>query len=152
MVLDRRMSKVESSERFTVVRPLEKVWPFFKDLVNIGRCIPGCEEVVSTGQDTAKFRVKIKLGYISRTVNMNVTMSATKPDEELTFKGVSEDARITGRLTFERSQDTTTTTVGYALSIEAASALARTGMAFMGKDFVKSQTQLFADCVRSKVA
>jgi hypothetical protein len=77
----------------------------------------------------------------------------TKPDEELTFKGVSDDARITGKLNFERSQDNATaTTVGYALSIEAASALARTGMAFMGKDFVKSQTQLFADCVRSKVA
>jgi carbon monoxide dehydrogenase subunit G len=147
------MSKVESSERFTVGQPLERVWPFFKDLVNIGRCIPGCEEVVSTGQDTAKFRVKIKLGYISKTVNMNVTMSVTKPDEELTFKGVSEDARITGKLTFENSQNNATaTTVGYALSIEAASALARTGMAFMGKDFVKSQTQLFADCVRSKVA
>ena len=142
------MSRVESSETFIVDKPMERVLPFFKDLANIGNCIPGCEGVIPSDKNTAKFKVKMKLGYISKSINMDVSLAELKPNE-LTFRGTSEDARIVGRLNFETMQDGTR--VSYTLSIEAASALARTWLAFMGKDFVKNQTQLFVSCVRAKI-
>lgn len=139
------MSKVESSEVFTVDASLNWAWDFFKDLSNIGQCIPGCEEVRSVQPRKALFKIKLKVGYISKTITMDVSVTDSKPPQQLVFKGASDDARIVGRL--DLVENGSATQLRYSLSIEATSALARTAITFMGKDFVRTQTQLFAECV-----
>ena len=143
------LSRVESSESFAIKAPTGRVWAYLKELKNVGQCIPGCEELRELGPDRLQLKIKIKIGYISKSLVVDVSLVESKEEELLTFKGTSEDARILGSLSFQDSGDETI--LKYSLSVEAASAMGRTALTLMGKDFVRKQTELFVGCVQKRI-
>jgi carbon monoxide dehydrogenase subunit G len=144
------LGRVQSSEDFVIDASIDKVRGFFSVLKNILDCIPGCEEVIQSSPMRAQLKIKVKLGYVSKTLEMDVSMSGSEDANEFVFTGNSEDAEIHGKLTFDAQKDNSTK-VTYSLEVVATSSMARTALAFMGKDFVNKQTRFFADCVTAKI-
>ncbi len=129
---------------------LAKCFSFFTDLSNIGSCIPGCERVTPIDATTANFRVKVKLGYVSKTFELKARLKDVRPGEHLSFTAEGSDAEITGLVDLSSGQDGTVG-VRYNIEIRAISVTGKTAIAMVGKDLVKKQAEDFAVCVKKKL-
>ena len=142
-------STVEASEEFAVSAPLERVWAFFTDLSNVGSCIPGCEGVNVIDRDTASFKVRVKVGYISRSFEIKARFKEVVEPTHVTFFGEGSDAEISGNLDF--AQTSGAVAIRYRIEIRPVSVMGKTSIAMIGKDLVKKQASEFASCVKSKL-
>jgi len=143
-------STVEASEEFKIPNASqEKVWNYLTDLANIGSCIPGCESVNKVDDVSSIFRIKLKVGYLSRTFEIKARIKDASPPGNLTFFGEGSDADVTGNL--ELSQAGEAVSVKYRISIRPVSVTGKTAIAMIGKDLVKKQAAEFATCVKAKL-
>ena len=142
-------SRVESEEEFTVGADKDEVMNFFLNLKNIGSCIPGCESVTILDNGTALFRVKLKVGYISRTFELKAKFKDTSSPERISFVGEGVDAEIAGDLGIIPRTDCTL--IKYRIEIRPVSVVGKTALTMLGKDLVKQQASEFAKCVKSRL-
>ncbi|HZW55245.1 MAG TPA: SRPBCC domain-containing protein [Nitrososphaerales archaeon] len=142
-------STVEASEEFTIAAPLERVWSFFTDLSNVGSCIPGCETVNRIDSETASFKVKVKVGYISRSFEIRARFKELIQPTHVSFFGEGSDAEISGNLDLTQNPDSVA--VKYRIEIRPVSVMGKTSIAMIGKDLVKKQASEFASCVKSRL-
>lgn len=129
---------------------LEKCFAFFTDLANIGSCIPGCEQITPIDVKTASFKVKVKVGYISKTFELKAKLKDIRPSEHLSFTAEGSDAEITGLVDLSSGQDGNVG-IRYNIEIRATSVTGKTALAMVGKDLVKKQAEEFAYCVKRKL-
>jgi uncharacterized protein len=141
---------VESSEEFSVDAPQDSCWAFFSDLTNIGSCIPGCESVTNLAKDSAIFKVKVKVGYISRTFQLKAKLVETNAPSHLSFCAQGSDAEVTGKLSIER-RETDRVSIKYSVEIRPISVTGKTAVAMMGKELVRKQASEFATCVKARL-
>jgi carbon monoxide dehydrogenase subunit G len=145
-------SSIQANEEITFRTEPDRCFQFFTDLSNIGSCIPGCEQVSSIDSNSAVFKVKVKIGYISRTFDLRAKLLEQKPPDFLTFTAEGQDAEIKGtvRLSFDRTvEGKSATTVNYSIEIRPISVMGKTAISMIGKDFVKKQASEFAICVKN---
>lgn len=142
-------STVQASEEFSVAASQSKCWEFFSNLENIGSCIPGCEDVSEIDETTAKFRVKFKVGYLSKTFELKARIRESVPTSHLSFTGEGTDAAISGSLDLRSESEYVV--VKYGIEITAVSVTGKTAIAMLGKDLVRKQVTEFATCVKSKL-
>ncbi|MGI0079478.1 MAG: CoxG family protein [Nitrososphaerales archaeon] len=140
---------VEAAEQFELNADLKECWTFFSDLSNIGSCIPGCESVTKIDDATAQFRVKLKVGYLSKTFEMKAKLKEARAPTHLRFTGDGPDAEISGDLDIAGSGDHTS--VKYKIQIRAISVIGKTAVTMMGRDLVKKQASEFALCVKTRL-
>jgi carbon monoxide dehydrogenase subunit G len=143
-------STVEASEEILVNSDLNKCFSFFTDLVNIGSCIPGCEKVDPIDSISANFRVKLKVGYISRMFDLRAKFERVKTNEEISFRAEGSDAEVGGSLNFS-GREGGTTHVTYRIEIRPLSIMGKTAISMVGKDLVRKQASEFASCVKQKL-
>lgn len=141
-------SSVEASEEIQIHTELGKCFSFFTDLVNIGACIPGCEQVVPQDSLNATFKVKLKIGYISKIFELRAKLIDIRPKEHVSFAGESPDAEITGKVDFVKDD---LVTIKYSIEIKPISITGRTAISMMGKDLVTKQASEFAACVKERL-
>jgi uncharacterized protein len=141
---------LEASEQFVVNSSPDRSWAFFSDLVNIGNCIPGCESVTPEGAESAIFKVKLQVGYISKTFELKAKFIQAIPPSQLSFAAQGRDAEITGNVNLQPSGDGRVT-VQYKIAIRPVSVTAKTAVAMIGKDLVEKQAREFASCVKTKL-
>ncbi len=141
---------MEASEEILVNADLDRCFSFFKDLTNIGSCIPGCERVDAIDSTSANFKVKLKVGYISKTFELKAKLKNVKEREELSFTAEGSDAEIAGHVTLS-SGEPGVVRVKYTIEIRAISVIGRTAVSMIGKDLVKKQAGEFASCVKQKL-
>jgi carbon monoxide dehydrogenase subunit G len=143
-------STVEASEEILVNSDLDRCFSFFKDLTNIGSCIPGCERVDPVDSTSANFKVKLKVGYISKTFELKAKLKNVKEKEELSFTAEGSDAEIVGHVSLSSPQQGVVG-VTYRIEIKAISVIGKTAVSMIGKDLVKKQAEEFASCVKRKL-
>ncbi len=119
-------------------------------LANIGSCIPGCESVSKIDSNTAIFRIKLKVGYLSRTFEIKARLKDVFPPDRVTFFGEGSDAEVTGNLELKKEQSADVS-VKYRIEIRPVSVIGKTAIAMIGKDLVKKQASEFASCVKAKL-
>ncbi len=140
---------VRASERFLVRTTQENCWAFFSNLENIGACIPGCEEVSRIDGATAIFRVKLKVGYLSKMLELRAKIKESVAPTHLSFTAEGSDAEITGSLDLKAEGSDIAAT--YSIEIVPVSVTGKTAVAMMGKDLVRKQASEFATCVKAKL-
>jgi carbon monoxide dehydrogenase subunit G len=143
-------SIVEASEEILVNSAIGRCFSFFTDLVNIGSCIPGSEKVELIDSTSANLKVKLKVGYISRTFELKAKIKDVKINKELSFVAEGPDAEVTGYLNFSE-KETGITKVTYRVEIKPISVMGKTAISMMGKDLVRKQASEFASCVKQKL-
>ena len=144
------MPSVQATEEFQIRASGERCWTFFSDLVNVGKCIPGCEAVTTIDEATAVFKVKLKVGYLSKTFDLRAKVSEKTTPSHIAFTANGADAEITGDLQISE-KDSDSTRVKYAIEIKPVSITGKTAVSMMGKDLVKQQASQFASCVKAKL-
>jgi carbon monoxide dehydrogenase subunit G len=143
-------SSVEASEDILIHSELGKCFSFFTDLTNIGRCIPGCEEVRALEQNRAIFRVKVKVGYISKMFEMRAKLKEIRANEHVSFGAEGTDAEINGEVDFLPAENNQVK-ISYTITIKPLSLTGRTAVSMLGKDLVKKQASEFASCVKQRL-
>jgi len=98
------MSNLKISERFTVDAPVEIVWSFLIDPVQVAACLPGAKLDGQEGADTYLGVMKLKVGPVSTEFRGKATLSEVNVGERtLLLTGTGEDkgggssARLTMR-------------------------------------------------------
>jgi carbon monoxide dehydrogenase subunit G len=144
------LPSIRASEEFQIEVSRDRCWTFFSDLVNVGKCIPGCEAVTPIDESSATFKIKLKVGYLSKTFELRAKVSEKAAPSHIAFTAEGADAEITGDLQIsEIAVDKTG--VNYTIEIRPISITGRTAVTMMGKDLVKQQAREFASCVKSRL-
>jgi carbon monoxide dehydrogenase subunit G len=81
-------------ERFRVRAPAEAVWAFLLDPVRLAPCVPGCGPV--TVEDARHYRmsVTVKVGFLSTTQDLRMTIVEADPPRRVVAAGRGEDRRL----------------------------------------------------------
>lgn len=103
-------------------------------------------------QTTATFKVKVKVGYLSKTFDMKARYREMNEPSRLTFSADGPDAEISGIITINAKQeDPGVSLVKYRIEIRPISVTGKTAVAMIGKDLVKKQSGEFAECVKTRL-
>jgi uncharacterized protein len=143
------LPSVQASEEFEVNAPPDKCWEFFSDLSNVGNCIPGCENVQNIDGSSAIFKVKLKVGYLSKTFELKARVIEKIEGTRMKFTGEGRDAEVTGSV--DLSVYSNKTKIRYSVEIKPISVTGKTAVTMLGKDLVKKQASEFAACVKSRL-
>ncbi len=140
---------LKASEEFEIACSPSICWDFISDLANIGSCIPGCESVTKIDQTRANFKVKVKIGYISKTFDLKVRLGDVRQPDGLSFVASGADAEILGTLDLTHVEEHVR--LMYKIELTPLSITGKTAVSMIGKDLVRKQATEFASCVRSKL-
>ncbi len=143
----RLLPSLQATEQFDLTSSLEECWKFVSNLDNVGHCIPGCEEVRALDDKIAVFKIKFKVGYLSRTFELKAKIVEMTPPTFMKFSGSGQDAEITGSL--ELSSRDLQSSIRYTIEIMPISATGKTALTLIGKETVRKQTSEFASCVKA---
>lgn len=70
--------RIEGQFSFDSISP-DTVWNFLTDPNRISECLPGCERLVKTGDDTYEMQMKVGIGVISGTFNGGIQLREMQP-------------------------------------------------------------------------
>jgi carbon monoxide dehydrogenase subunit G len=143
------MPSVSSSEEFEIQTGIDECWNFVSSLPNVGSCVPGCESVSAIDSNSANFKVKLRIGYISKTLELKAKIKESHAPDHFSFVAEGTDAEISGTIDLVSIYQHTKLT--YRVDIVPISVTGKTAMAMMGKDLVKKQSAEFASCVKAKL-
>lgn len=73
--------------RYTIAAPRESVWAALNDPEVLRRCIPGCEALEKTGDNTFAGAAKIRIGPVSATFKGKVELTDLDPPRRCVLKG-----------------------------------------------------------------
>jgi carbon monoxide dehydrogenase subunit G len=142
---------IESTSEFQINADLGKCWEFFSALLNIGSCIPGCESIVQIDERTAVLRIKVAVGYVSKTFELRAKFEELTPRSHIVFSGLGHDAEMEGVVDLQPTDEQRAVEIRYKIKIRPNSTLGRTAVSLIGKDLVRRQADEFALCVKSKL-
>jgi uncharacterized protein len=146
------MPSFQASEQFEVLASQEECWKFICDLSNVGSCIPGCEDVRPIDEGSAFFKIKFKVGYLSKTFELKAKIIEKTPPSRMKFSGTGQDSEIAGNIELSpMHSDGKKTSVKYSIEIVPISVTGKTALSMLGKETVKNQTSEFAVCVKARL-
>jgi uncharacterized protein len=82
------------TEQFRVEAAPERVWEFLLDPARLGGCIPGCAGIEVESERTYRMRLVVKVGFLSTTQDMRMTITELEPPRRLVATGHGEDAKL----------------------------------------------------------
>jgi carbon monoxide dehydrogenase subunit G len=141
---------VEATEEILVNSDLDRCFSFLTDLANIGSCIPGCEKIDPIDSRSANFKVKLKVGYISKTFELRARLKDVKTNKELSFIAEGSDAEIVGHVDLAQKENGIVG-IRYSIGIKPVSVTGKTAISMIGKDLVKKQASEFSSCVKQRL-
>jgi carbon monoxide dehydrogenase subunit G len=66
--------------------PIQKVWDLLNDTVELGKCVPGCEEASSLTAEEWRWKVKFNVGVVSRRIEAIARVTEKEPTKRLAIK------------------------------------------------------------------
>ena len=78
---------MELTGEYKIPAPRQTVWEGLNDPETLKACIPGCEELEKSGDDSFAAKVKSKIGPVSAKFSGEVTLSDLNPPESYTISG-----------------------------------------------------------------
>ena len=139
--------------QFIVSRPLAVVWQFFHEAPKVAACLPGAEYLGSTGDDTHKGRVSVKVGPFQ--ANFEGEAKVTYQEEakmvRLDGKGVDRKGASRGRMVMDcrLSEQGAATLVDVEADVQLSGNIAQFGRTGLIKEVANILT---ADFVRNAEA
>jgi carbon monoxide dehydrogenase subunit G len=124
-------------ERFQVGAPAESVWAFLVDPARLAPCLPGCQALEVVDPSTYRVTLSVKVGFLSTTQDMRMTVVEMERPRHLVAVGRGEDRRLGSqvdvRSTLDLSPGATadTTVVHYRSEVKVLGRLGSVGDAVM---------------------
>ncbi len=124
-------------ERFQVGAPADAVWEFLVDPARLAPCLPGCQALEVVDPTTYRVTLSVKVGFLSTTQDMRMTVVEMDRPRRLVAVGRGEDRRLGSqvdvRSTLELTPGATgaTTVVHYRSEVKVLGRLGSVGDAVM---------------------
>ena len=135
----------EGTVEFHVAAPVERVWSFLSDLRQVGRCVPGVEDVEVVDPTHASWDLLVKIGPVSQSIKVKTETLEQVPLRRGRFRGQAENIEVNG--TIELVPDESGTKVAYRMAVNAKGPLARIMDNFI-RTRLNAQTEEFAANVK----
>ena len=135
----------EGTVAFDVNAPVEKVWSFLSDMQQVGRCVPGVENVEVLDAMHARWTLTVKIGPLSQTIKVLTETLEQIPLRRGRFRAEAENIAMIGAT--ELTPAGKGTRIVYTMAVNAKGPLARIMDNFM-RTKLKSQTEEFAANVK----
>ena len=137
---------MEAADNFVVRSSPGETWEFFWDLSRVGKCLPGCEEIVRLSDTSYRLRMAQRVGPFK--VAMDVAMNVLEVDEgrRIAASGEGQD-RMGNRLQIKRLAAELSealdggTQVAYAIEFNLYGKLASMGNAAVKRKVEETRTE-----------
>ena len=115
--------KIEGQFTFDGIAPLA-VWSFLTDPNRIAQCLPGCEKLVQTSEDTYDMEMRFGVGAISGVFRGSIRLHDLKPTSEyqMTVDGSGTPGFVKGEGTVQLAPDDAGTLLRYSGDVAAGGA------------------------------
>ena len=142
-------------ERFEVAAAPEVVWAFLLDPVRLAPCLPGCEDLKVMDERTYRVRLTVKVGFLSTTQELRMTIVEAEPPRRLVAEGRGEDTRLGSQVDVRNTLELSpsgagATTVSYRSEVKVLGRLGSVGDAVM-KVKARELAGQFAGRVRAAI-
>jgi carbon monoxide dehydrogenase subunit G len=143
--------KVEGQFTFDGIAPLA-VWSFLTDPNRIAQCLPGCEKLAQTSEDTYDLEMRFGVGAISGVFRGSIRLHDLKPTSEyqMTVDGTGTPGFVKGEGTIQLAPDDTGTLLRYSGDVAAGGPIASLGQRMIG-GAARMVIDQFFKCVAGKV-
>jgi uncharacterized protein len=135
----------ERTVSFEVGAPPERVWAFLSDMREVGRCVPGVEQVELLDDRRARWSLRVKVGPMAQTIQITTETLEQVPLRHGKFRGEADMLEIIG--TIDLTPAGHGTKVVYTMTVAPKGPLARI-MDNVIRSRLQSQTEEFALNVR----
>ena len=141
-------------ETFEVAAPVDRVWAVITDPELVGPCIPGCQAIEVTGPNTYKATVKVAVGPIKTTFNVDVELTEERAPNFAASVTRGEEGGKASTLTARnelhlKPLDNGATEVTYASDVSLVGRLGKFGLGIMKKK-AKTYGQEFAEAFKER--
>ena len=82
---------MEIEQTFSINAVQQEVWDFVKDTSKMAPCIPGCESIEAIDENHFKAKIKIKVGPISASFNLDIEILEENPPSEIISRTRGEE-------------------------------------------------------------
>jgi len=142
-------------EEFTVDGTAEAVWDFLLDPKRLAPCMPGCESVEVEDSTTYRVRLTVKVGLLSTTQSLRITITEADRPRHLVSVGHGDDRKLASQVEVRSTLDlepasATATRVRYRSDVRVLGRLGAVGDAVM-KVKAKQLASEFAANVRAAI-
>lgn len=140
---------LEHQESFAVDVDGDAVWAFVHDMGNWAASVPGYESYEVIDEKNSRWTVKVKLGALTRTVRVKVTVTEWVEPKRVAFALVGETEPITGTGSFdaEPGDEAGTTNVRLGVSVAGSGSMA-SAMEAMSRPIIPRLSRTFAAALR----
>jgi len=109
--------------------PRESVYRALTDPATLQACIPGCESLEKTGENTYAARLSANVGPVSGTFSSNVRLEETQPPARyrIVFDGVGQSGFMRGTSDFQMEEQAGLTVLHYTADFHVGGVLAAVG-------------------------
>jgi uncharacterized protein len=130
-----------------IAAPREKVWAALNDPEVLKQCIPGCETLDMTGDNTMAATVKLKIGPVSAKFNGEVTLENINAPESYTISGEGKGGVAgfaKGGADVKLTEDGLDTILSYDVKAQVGGRIAQLGSRLIDSTSKKLAGQFFA--------
>jgi uncharacterized protein len=92
-------------EEFTVNAATDAVWDFLLDPQRVASCLPGCERLEVEDATTYRVRLTVKVGILSTTQDLRVTITEAERPRRLVSLGRGEDRKLGSQVEVRNALD-----------------------------------------------
>jgi uncharacterized protein len=142
-------------ERFEVAATPDVVWAFLLEPARLASCLPGCDRLEIVDASTYRVRLTVKVGFLSTTQDLRMTVVDAEPPRRLVATGRGEDARLGSQVDVRNTLELSpagagATTVSYRSEVKVLGRLGSVGDAVM-KVKARELAGQFAERVRAAI-
>ena len=143
--------KIEGQFTFDGIAPVA-VWSFLTDPNRIAQCLPGCEKLAQTGEDTYDMEMRFGVGAISGVFRGSIRLHDLKPTSEyqMTVDGSGTPGFVKGEGTVQLAPDDAGTLLRYSGDVAAGGPIASLGQRMIG-GAARMVIDQFFKCVAGKI-
>jgi uncharacterized protein len=138
--------KIEGSHLFKA--PRQKVWNFLTDPRVLSKCIPGCERLETTGEDTYNAVLKAGIGAVRGTFVSQIRMQGKQPASQykLVVEGKGTPGFLKGEGIIRLEEAGADTNVIYSGDVQIGGLIASVGQRML-QSFAKHAISQFFACI-----
>jgi uncharacterized protein len=130
----------------------QRVWSLLMDPAVLTRCIPGCERLEPTGENSYKAVLKIGIAAIRGSYNGTVTMSDLNPPKsyKLTVEGKGTPGFVRGVASVTLSEEAGSTDFRYSADVQVGGLIASVGQRML-QGMATTLLHQFFECLNREV-
>ena len=138
---------------YTFNAPPDRVWNLLMDPTVIASCIPGCDQLESTGEDRYRASLTVALAAITGSYQgtVQITDKVLNESYRLMVEGQGKPGFVKGNAAIALRPDGATTIVDVKGTVETGGPIARLGQRLIGNVSKMMQDRFFA-CLQGKTS